>query len=107
MKESSHVLLLIQTGDGRPSFSSNGTQYSNGTNSTCACTGQTMRMADVSDTALPNLNMSSCDVLSKKYSVTTGDLRAILGNPYCVPAELSYCVPAACTLMRVLSGATW
>ena len=66
-----------------------------------------IQIADINAKSLANLTTSFCNVLSKKYGVTTGDLEAAFGNPYCEPTSLSYCVPAACTLMKVPSGATW
>ncbi|KAL9137092.1 MAG: hypothetical protein Q9175_001688 [Cornicularia normoerica] len=89
-----------------PPFSSNGTQYTDVTNSTTPCTGQTIRIADLNGTAFSNPNASLCDALSNYYGVTTGDVEAVLENPDCLPVFFSYCVPAACTLMTVPSGAT-
>lgn len=88
-----------------PSFSSNGTQFSNGTNSTTRCSSQTICAADLKGITIPT-NGTGCDALSAKYSVTTGDLQAAIGDPYCVFSASSYCVPAACTLMKVPSGAS-
>ncbi|KAF6219690.1 hypothetical protein HO133_004159 [Letharia lupina] len=69
-----------------PPFTSNGSQFSNGTN-------------------IP-ANGTWCNALSAKYSVATGDLQAAIGDPGCVFLVSSYCVPAACTLMKVPFGAS-
>jgi hypothetical protein len=58
------------------------------------CTGQT----------LP-LGSSSCDSLSQKYGVTTGDLRAATGSDDCTISNTT-CVPSGCTLKEVNSGSS-
>ncbi len=82
----------------------NGTSVSNGTiatNGTIAangtCSGQAIQSI---------ISQKGCNEISQRYSVTTGDLQATIGNDACT---LTYpiCVPAECCLKQVPSGATW
>ena len=49
---------------------------------------------------------SSCDTLSTKYGVATGDLQTITKSETCA-ITASVCLPAACTLQLVPNGSTW
>ncbi len=76
------------------------------------CTGQTI---GVSQNRAPQVHgrsvevrqdSSTCDTLSSKYGVTTGDLQAIIQSNVCAISS-SICLPAACSLQQVPTGATW
>ena len=75
----------------------------NYTNSPTACLGQTIRAANLTGIIGP-ANGTGCDMLSMNYGVTTGDLQAAIEDPNCVFLASTYCVPAACTLMKVPTG---
>lgn len=62
------------------------------TSTTCA--GQTM-----------STSSSSCNSLSTKYGVATGDLQTLTGNTTCY-FSTAVCLPAACTLQLVSSSQT-
>lgn len=49
---------------------------------------------------------STCDMLSNKYGLTTGDLQGISGSTDCTITN-ALCFPAPCELIQVPSGATW
>lgn len=49
---------------------------------------------------------STCDSLSNKYGLTTGDLQAISNSTDCTISN-TFCFPAPCKLMQVPNGATW
>ena len=70
----------------------NGTSAINNT-----CQGQLIRSSTI---------RTSCNDLAQKYSVTTGDLQAAIGNDDC-SLTAPVCVPAACTLKEVPANATW
>ncbi|MCJ1269693.1 hypothetical protein MMC22_009585 [Lobaria immixta] len=48
---------------------------------------------------------STCDLLSNKYGLTTGDLQGISGSTDCTISN-ALCFPASCKLMQVPNGAT-
>lgn len=76
----------------------NGTSVANGTIATNGtCSGQPIQSI---------ISQKGCNEISRRYSVATGDLQAAIGNDACI---LTYpiCVPAACSLKQVPSGATW
>jgi LysM repeat protein len=58
------------------------------------CTGQTVSLA-----------AGGCDALSIKYGVSTGDLQATAGTNDC-SSSVTVCVPNACALKQLSSGAS-
>jgi hypothetical protein len=62
---------------------------------TATCLGQTV-----------TADGSSCDSLSQKYGVTTGDLQILSANDDCSFTG-SQCVPLPCSLEQTSSGQTW
>jgi hypothetical protein len=51
-------------------------------------------------------SITSCDTLSKKYGISTGDLQALSQSSTCTFTG-NVCFPASCTLLQVPVGATW
>lgn len=49
---------------------------------------------------------SSCDSLSTKYGVTTGDLQTLTDSDTCQSTK-PVCLPAACKVQKVNDGDTW
>lgn len=70
----------------------NGTSAINNT-----CQGQLIQSSTI---------RTGCNNLAQKYSTTTGDLQAAIGNDNC-SITAPVCVPAACTLKQVPANATW
>lgn len=77
------------------------------------CTGQTVSAASLkrvleteSQQVEARQDSSSCDTLSIKYGVTTGDLQTLTKSDACAISG-SVCFPAACTLQKVSEGSTW
>jgi len=73
---------------------------------------QALGVKELSNLTLPDPTANCTiygDAISNLYNVTTGDLKFAFDNYFCLPTLnfTSVCVLAGCTMMQVLSNATW